>query len=72
VIKVGWLRLLGHLFKMQEQNPCRKLALHKPEGTRQVGRPAVRWLDSVEEDSKTIGIEIGDESHRIRTSGKQL
>jgi hypothetical protein len=34
VIKVGWLRWLGHLFRMQEQNPCRKLTLHKPEGTR--------------------------------------
>jgi hypothetical protein len=22
-IKVGWLRCLGHLFQMQEQNPCR-------------------------------------------------
>jgi hypothetical protein len=32
VIKVGRLRLLGHLIKMQEQNPCKKLTLMKPEG----------------------------------------
>jgi hypothetical protein len=50
VIKVRRLKWLGHLFRMQKQNPCRKLTLHKPEGTRRVGRPAVRWLDSVEAD----------------------
>jgi hypothetical protein len=55
MIKVGRFRWLGHLFRMQELNPCRKLPLHKPEGTRQVDRPAIRWLDSVEEDLKTMG-----------------
>jgi hypothetical protein len=34
VIKVGQLDCLGHFFGMQQQNPCRKLTLHKPEGTR--------------------------------------
>jgi hypothetical protein len=29
------------------ENPWRKLILHKPEGTRRVGRPAIRWLDAV-------------------------
>jgi hypothetical protein len=42
VIKVGLLRWLGHLFRMQKQNPCRNLTVHKPEGTRRVGRPAIR------------------------------
>jgi hypothetical protein len=56
VIKVGRLRWLGHLFRMQEQNPCRKLTLHKPEGTRRIGRPASRWLDSIEEDFKIMGV----------------
>jgi hypothetical protein len=56
VIKVGRLRWLGHLFRMQEQNPCRTLTLHKPEGTRRGGRPDIRWLDSVEEDLKTMGV----------------
>jgi hypothetical protein len=40
--------------RVQEQNTCRKLTLHKPEGTRLVGRPAIRWLDSVG-DLKTVG-----------------
>jgi hypothetical protein len=56
VIKIGQLRWLGHLFRMQEQNPCRKLTYHKPESTRQVGRPAIKRLDSVEQDLKKMGI----------------
>jgi hypothetical protein len=46
VIKVGLLKWLRHLFRMQGQkNPCRKLTLHKPEGTQRVGRPALSdWI----------------------------
>jgi hypothetical protein len=29
--------------------------MRKPEGTRRVGRPAIRWQDSVEDDLKTMG-----------------
>jgi hypothetical protein len=54
---------------MQEQNPCRMLTLHNLECTRQVGRPAIRWLDSREEDLEIL--EIGDEICRIWTSGEQ-
>jgi hypothetical protein len=55
VIRVGLLRWPRHIFRMQEQKSCIKLTLRKPERTRRVGRPAVRWLDSVEEDFKTMG-----------------
>jgi hypothetical protein len=41
VSKVGQLRSLGHLFRMKEQNPCKKLTLHKPEGTQCIGRPTI-------------------------------
>jgi hypothetical protein len=50
MIKVGQLRWLGHLYRIKEQNPCRKLTPYKPEGTRRVGRPAITWLDSVDKD----------------------
>ena len=33
VIKIGRFRWLGHLFRMQELDPCRKLILVIPEGT---------------------------------------
>jgi hypothetical protein len=71
VIKSGRLRWLEHLFRMQEQDPCSKLALHKPEGTGRVGRPAIRWLHSIEEDLKITGVRNWRRRHRIGTSGEQ-
>jgi hypothetical protein len=56
VFKSGSLRWLGHRFRVQEQKPCRKLTPHKPGGTRRVGRPAIRWLDSIEDDLKLTGV----------------
>jgi hypothetical protein len=50
VIKGRRLRWLGKLL----QNTGAK-TVHKPEGTRRVGRPAIRWLHSVDEDLKTTG-----------------
>ena len=37
---------------MPEENPVKKLTLLRPEGSRRVGRPKLRWLDGVE----TLGI----------------
>jgi hypothetical protein len=56
VIKIGRLRWLGHFFRMQELDPCRKLTLYKPEGTRRVGKLRTRWLESVETDLRKMGI----------------
>jgi hypothetical protein len=56
VIKIGRLRWQDHLFRMQELDPCRKLTLYKPEGTRRVRRPRARWLESVETDLKKMGV----------------
>jgi hypothetical protein len=56
MVNSGRLRWLGHLFRMQEQNPCRKLTVHKPEDTQRVGRPAIRWLDSIKENMKIMGV----------------
>jgi hypothetical protein len=50
VLKTGRLRWLGQLFRMQELDPCRKLTVFRPEGTRRVGKLELRWLESVEED----------------------
>jgi len=33
LIKVGTLRWLGHMFGMQELDPCRELSVLEPEGT---------------------------------------
>jgi hypothetical protein len=54
VVEVGRLKWRGQIFRMQEQNPCRKLTVYEPDVTRRVGRRAVRWLESAE-DLKTRG-----------------
>jgi len=56
VIKVGRLKWLGQLCRMQELEPCRKLTLLKAESTRRVGKPKLRWLQSAEEDLKKMGV----------------
>jgi len=57
VIKTGRLKWLGHLFRMQEIDPRRKHTLLKPEcTTRHVGNPVLRWLESVGEDLKNMGV----------------
>jgi hypothetical protein len=38
VVKAGRLRWLGHLFRSEDMNPCRKLTFTKPENIRK-GRP---------------------------------
>jgi hypothetical protein len=50
VIKAGRLRWLGHLYRANETDPCRKVTFTKIEGRRKKGRPPVRWLDSVEQN----------------------
>jgi len=45
---------MGQPVRMQELDPCRKLALLETEGTRSVGKPKLRWLESVEEELKKI------------------
>ena len=44
-IKISRLRWAGHIIRMEEDNPARKLTLLKPEGSRRVGRPKLRWMD---------------------------
>jgi len=51
---MGRLRWLGHLVRMQELDPCRKLL--KPDGTQHVGKPKLMWFESDEEDLKNMGV----------------
>jgi hypothetical protein len=47
-----WLR---KLFRVQELGPCRGLTVLTPEGNRRVGKPQMRWLESVEGGLKKMG-----------------
>jgi hypothetical protein len=44
-IRLTKLRWAGHIVRMQDNLPCKKITLDKPEGRRRVGRPNLRWMD---------------------------
>ncbi|KAF6198607.1 hypothetical protein GE061_008359 [Apolygus lucorum] len=53
--KLGRLRWAGHVWRLQEDDPAKKLLATKPYGTRGRGRPRQRWIDDVEEDTARAG-----------------
>jgi hypothetical protein len=56
MVKAARLRWLGHLYRTEELNPCKKRTFSKQIGTRKKGRPPVRWLDNVQQDLQTLGV----------------
>jgi hypothetical protein len=66
------IEVVGHLFRMQELDPCRKLTLHKPEGTRRVGKPRVKWLESVETDLRKMGVKNWSRKTRGREEWRTI
>ena len=55
-IKITRLRWAGHIEGMQDNMPCKKIALDKPEGRMRAGRPNLRWMDGVMRDAEKLGI----------------
>jgi len=48
---------LGHILRREENDPVRVTLEWIPTGKRPRGLPRKRWIDGVEEDLKTMGIE---------------
>jgi hypothetical protein len=71
MVKAARLRWLGHLYRTEELNTCKKLTYSKPTATRKKGRPPVRWLDNVQQDLQTMWVRNWKEkaSDRIRWRG---
>jgi hypothetical protein len=53
IIKLKWT---GHIVRMQDNLPCKKITLDKPEDRRRVGRPNLRWMDAVMRDAERLGV----------------
>jgi hypothetical protein len=53
--KAAMLRWLGHLYRCEESNPCKKLTFTQPDRVRKKGRPPARWMDAVVQDLCTLG-----------------
>jgi hypothetical protein len=41
---------------MQDNLPCKKIILDKPEGRMRAGRPNLRWMDGVMRDAEKLGV----------------
>ena len=54
--KAKRIKWLGHIQRMSQARPTRKLLDWKPMGIRPVGRPRQRWQEDVMEDLKKLKI----------------
>jgi hypothetical protein len=54
-IKINCLRWAGHVIRLEEQNPARRVLVAVVEGRRHRSRSKLRWEDGVGEDAKKVG-----------------
>jgi len=78
-IKISRLRRAGHVMRIQDNLPCKKITLDKSEGRRRAGRPNLRWTEVVMKDAKKLGVRNWgarardrDDWRRLRESAKTL
>jgi len=55
-IKAQRIKWLGHIQRIHQARPARKLLDCKPVGTRPVRRPRQRWQEDVMEDLKKLEV----------------
>jgi hypothetical protein len=55
-IKVGQLQWAGHVSRMEDSDSAKQAMEQQLYGTRRAGRPKLRWVDSVAQDARNIGI----------------
>jgi hypothetical protein len=55
-IKAQRIKWLGHIQRMDQARPTRKLLDWKPMVTRPVGKPRQRWQEDVMEDLKKLKV----------------
>ena len=58
--------------RMQDNMPCKKITLDKPEGRRRAGRPNLGWMDGVMRDAERLGIRNWRTMARDRGGWKRL
>jgi len=69
-IKVQRIKWLGHIQRMDQARPARKLLDWKPMGIRQVGIPRQRWQEDVMEDLKKLKVKNWEEIAKDRRTGR--
>jgi len=71
-IKAQIIKWLGHIQRMDQAWPTRKLLDWKPMGTRPVGRPRQRWQEDFMEDLKKLKIKNWKETVKDRRTWTDL
>jgi hypothetical protein len=62
------LRWAGHIVRMQDNLPYKKINLDKPEDRRRVGRSNLRWMGGVTRDAERLG----DRNWRIKARDRDV
>ena len=71
-IKAQRIKWLGHIQRMDQARPTRKLLDWKPMGTIPVGRPPQRWQEDVMEDLKKLIVKNWKETAKDRRTWRDL
>jgi hypothetical protein len=69
-IKAQRIKWLGHIQRMDQTRPAKRLLDWKPMGTRPVGKPRRRWQKNVMEDLKKLKIKNWKETAKDRKFGE--
>jgi hypothetical protein len=71
-IKINGLRWAGHVIRLGEQGPARRVLVAVVEERRQRSRPKLRWEDGVMEDTRKLGNRNWRNVARNRDSWRKL
>jgi hypothetical protein len=55
MIKSSRMRWVGHVTRIGKKRNAYRILVGKPEGKRPLGRPRLRWMDSIKIDFREIG-----------------
>ena len=66
------LKRAGHVIRMEEHGPTRRVLVVVVEGRRKRGRPKIRWEDGVMEDARMLGERNWRNAARNRGSWQKL
>jgi hypothetical protein len=69
-IKAQGIKWLGHIQRMDQARPTRKLLDWKPMGTRPLGKPRQRWQEDVTKDLKKLKVKNWKEAAKDRRIGE--
>jgi hypothetical protein len=55
-VNISRMKWAGHVLRMNDEKPTKKLMLGKPDGTRRRGRPKLQWIDGLEKNLHNVSI----------------